>query len=474
MKIDLERILYNIRSPYIISRIMDEEDCHCGICGELFYLPATIGCGHTFCRECLEDLVRHKGKQCPECRQSFRDIPNVSILIQNIISKFPGYELKASERRMLKDYEELISDKLIIQQFMCIQIKNSKKLIKMDDIKFMTLNNSVYENPYYYELLRDDHNRFIEIKNTKYIYHKDNTIPIILRIWGKEDDFGDDIKKEMLSNIDNTKTFIKVSDSKYPSSNTEYKDLIRSLNVISSNIQDITYGCFGKYKEDDEDENNQEVQNNETNQEDESEVDENDQEVELNNGNNENNQEGENEESEVDDEMPALEDMRDVVDRVDHVNQELSRLLEYPGDDEGDEENENGNEVEIQHNENIVLRGTPMITPNNENEAIRLIAREGFVDAVPNTDRAASSTDNSTSSNPTNQSSNQATQSQQEHIQSLNESVPSYTIIDEMPNTPASLLYDADMSVWDATGVNTIEGQMMEMAIQNSMFESVV
>jgi hypothetical protein len=49
----------------------------CTICRDIFYEPSRVGCGHTFCLECIEEWLNSSG-QCPICRK---------VLKQNQISK---------------------------------------------------------------------------------------------------------------------------------------------------------------------------------------------------------------------------------------------------------------------------------------------------------------------------------------------------------------------------------------------------
>lgn len=40
----------------------------CPLCLKLLYDPLTIGCGHTFCRECIAACFKSMKKLCPLCR----------------------------------------------------------------------------------------------------------------------------------------------------------------------------------------------------------------------------------------------------------------------------------------------------------------------------------------------------------------------------------------------------------------------
>ncbi|KAM4824700.1 E3 ubiquitin-protein ligase TRIM65 isoform X1 [Urocitellus parryii] len=50
-----------------------EDKLTCAICLGLYRDPATLPCGHNFCRACIQDCWRRCQKECPECRQPFPD-----------------------------------------------------------------------------------------------------------------------------------------------------------------------------------------------------------------------------------------------------------------------------------------------------------------------------------------------------------------------------------------------------------------
>jgi len=72
----------------------------CSLCLKLLYQPATLPCGHTFCRHCIGKATSFSNK-CPLCRtvyhSNFR--PPVTVTLQNIIQKlYPKeYQFRAKE-----------------------------------------------------------------------------------------------------------------------------------------------------------------------------------------------------------------------------------------------------------------------------------------------------------------------------------------------------------------------------------------
>ena len=47
----------------------EEEDCECAICMGALRFPVRLPCSHQFCGECLDELRRLDGKNCPLCRE---------------------------------------------------------------------------------------------------------------------------------------------------------------------------------------------------------------------------------------------------------------------------------------------------------------------------------------------------------------------------------------------------------------------
>lgn len=59
----------------------------CSICMDLFQNPVTLGCGHTFCRQCLHCNFKYNDRVCPLCKQPQHNTPGVNIIIKNLIQQ---------------------------------------------------------------------------------------------------------------------------------------------------------------------------------------------------------------------------------------------------------------------------------------------------------------------------------------------------------------------------------------------------
>lgn len=58
----------------------------CGICLDLYKIPVTIACGHTFCKYCISEISLDS-IVCPLCRKTHpRDALKVNIVLQNLVS----------------------------------------------------------------------------------------------------------------------------------------------------------------------------------------------------------------------------------------------------------------------------------------------------------------------------------------------------------------------------------------------------
>ena len=73
---------------------LTEDDLGCIICQGLLTGPATLPCGHSFCRDCLKGLwaagSARAPRSCPTCRESARGPPQLrkNTLLQELVDKY--------------------------------------------------------------------------------------------------------------------------------------------------------------------------------------------------------------------------------------------------------------------------------------------------------------------------------------------------------------------------------------------------
>ena len=60
------------------------EELQCPICLEMFNRATTLGCGHSFCAGCLQEVQERSGAKCPLCRVTIRSATR-SVTLDNII-----------------------------------------------------------------------------------------------------------------------------------------------------------------------------------------------------------------------------------------------------------------------------------------------------------------------------------------------------------------------------------------------------
>lgn len=68
-----------------------KNEFECILCSKLYYEPATLPCGHTFCRHCISQSTIFNNK-CPACRTIFHNnfSPPITVSLKNILEKlFP-------------------------------------------------------------------------------------------------------------------------------------------------------------------------------------------------------------------------------------------------------------------------------------------------------------------------------------------------------------------------------------------------
>ncbi|XP_040297382.1 bifunctional apoptosis regulator-like [Bufo bufo] len=74
-----------------MDRNISVSEFSCSCCHDILVNPATLKCGHSFCRHCLAQWwLSSKKTECPLCCDKCKEFPKVNILLRNIIEKlFP-------------------------------------------------------------------------------------------------------------------------------------------------------------------------------------------------------------------------------------------------------------------------------------------------------------------------------------------------------------------------------------------------
>jgi hypothetical protein len=82
--------------PAAFNSIM--ENSICGICADIIYQTATLGCGHAYCRSCILEWFRKK-KICPVCRTKHKGAPTPSRFADHTIDTLVQQCLNEEEKK---------------------------------------------------------------------------------------------------------------------------------------------------------------------------------------------------------------------------------------------------------------------------------------------------------------------------------------------------------------------------------------
>ncbi|XP_073698282.1 nuclear factor 7, ovary-like [Garra rufa] len=123
-----------------------EDDCICPVCRDIFMDPVLLSCGHSFCKECLQQFWRTKTiQECPVCRRRSSNVePPINLKLKILCKSFL---LERNERRSSVSEEicSLHSEKLKLfclenKQPVCLVCINSQK---HDNHKFRPISEAV-------------------------------------------------------------------------------------------------------------------------------------------------------------------------------------------------------------------------------------------------------------------------------------------------------------------------------------------
>ena len=94
-----------------IAKSILGDDFQCSICLELFVLPTSLHCGHTFCKRCIAQYTRTKSK-CPTCRRDIRGkLPDKNIHLNRAVECIVD-QLDQEGRRIYRERNDKAKSKI--------------------------------------------------------------------------------------------------------------------------------------------------------------------------------------------------------------------------------------------------------------------------------------------------------------------------------------------------------------------------
>ena len=81
-------------SQYIQLKGVLDRELQCPVCLLMFRRACTLGCGHTFCADCLQTARRLRGDRCPVCRTDIVAVAH-SVALDNVVQSLVENELDA-------------------------------------------------------------------------------------------------------------------------------------------------------------------------------------------------------------------------------------------------------------------------------------------------------------------------------------------------------------------------------------------
>lgn len=88
---------------------VDPQDLECSLCFRILWQPVTTGCGHTYCRSCLDRSLDHR-KECPLCKSVLEDHNTAKLSVNEFIEQTARRFLPAEFQERQKGYEEEMLD----------------------------------------------------------------------------------------------------------------------------------------------------------------------------------------------------------------------------------------------------------------------------------------------------------------------------------------------------------------------------
>uniref|UniRef100_A0A671N8C4 RING-type domain-containing protein n=1 Tax=Sinocyclocheilus anshuiensis TaxID=1608454 RepID=A0A671N8C4_9TELE len=85
-----------------------DADFLCAVCHDVFDRPVALLCGHSFCRDCVEQYWSvSDSRQCPMCRQISANTPSLNLALGNLCQAFLHHK---------RHLEELCENMELMQQ----------------------------------------------------------------------------------------------------------------------------------------------------------------------------------------------------------------------------------------------------------------------------------------------------------------------------------------------------------------------
>ncbi|XP_052475301.1 nuclear factor 7, brain [Carassius gibelio] len=107
------------------KRPFTEEDFTCPVCCDIFSDPVLLRCGHSVCRDCIQQYWTTKGsRECPLCRKRSTKNPPVNLALKNLSLAFLDYR-GPSEELCEVHRERLSLFCLHDEELMCVVCRES-------------------------------------------------------------------------------------------------------------------------------------------------------------------------------------------------------------------------------------------------------------------------------------------------------------------------------------------------------------
>lgn len=109
------------------KRPFSEEDFTCPVCRDIFKDPVLLRCGHSVCRNCIQQYWTTKpSRECPLCRKKSVKNLTANLALKNLCQTFQDYRGPAEELCELHR-ERLCLFCLCDEQLVCVVCRESRE-----------------------------------------------------------------------------------------------------------------------------------------------------------------------------------------------------------------------------------------------------------------------------------------------------------------------------------------------------------